>query len=364
LALARSSSAAICVVLGNEACDLDSVASALVHAQLNVDEPVALPLLQCRRAEFRLRGDSRAALRRVGIDEAERSLLFLHDDVSIDELRAWHDAGRLRLALVDHNRCTLPAPLAAAVRQVLDHHVDERRYVDDSLQLKCVRPTGSCATLVAQLAAHRLVGADADAAAAQLLLSAIVTDTINFDPKLNRTTPLDMAIARFLFDHSSNKSSSAVAFDSYCNDLFAEISRAKNDVSSLTPLELLQRDYKAADAPRLGFASLTLPLADFLAKADALAALDSFCAAQRLDTLVLCVALTEPTFRRQLALFSRDTTRFTNLLSFLPSQHSLALAPLQSLSSEHFACWEQGDLTASRKAIAPLVTSRLLLLLE
>jgi hypothetical protein len=65
---ARSSDAVICVVVGNQACDLDSVVGALVHAHLNVDHGIVLPLIQCKRDEFRLRSDTHAALRRIGVE--------------------------------------------------------------------------------------------------------------------------------------------------------------------------------------------------------------------------------------------------------------------------------------------------------
>jgi inorganic pyrophosphatase/exopolyphosphatase len=284
----------------------------------------------------------------------------LHDDISLGDLKSWHDSRRLELALVDHNRCTLSPELAGAVRQVVDHHVDERQYVDDSLRFKWIRPVGSCCTLLAQLAAHQLAAHRDDAA---LLLITIITDTINFDPALKRATPLDNTIARFLFALSAP----AVSFEQHAAAVFQEISQAKNNVSSLTPIELLSRDFKSADdGLRLGFSSITISLSEFVLKANLsndVSILEQFCKSQQIDTLVICVALTEPAvFRRQLAIFSIDNIRFEKLFSFLNTSN-LSLTLLSSSSTTtNLVFWDQGDSTASRKQILPLITQQLLLL--
>lgn len=370
LTAARSSSAPLAVVLGNQACDLDSVVSALVHARFNLagEHRVALPLIQCKRSEFRLRSDTRAALQRCGgVDAAfaERELLFLHDDISIDDLLQWHSERRLSLALVDHNNAaaTLPAALAHAVRHVVDHHVDEHQYVDDSLELKLIRPVGSCCSLITQLAAHQLTQLQHADDFNQLLLTTIATDTINFDAALKRATPFDHSIARFLF--SKINAAATISFEQYCTLAFEEISRAKNDVSALSASELLARDYKAVPSLRLGMSSLTGALETFPMHSTTLA---DFCDAQQIDTLIICTAVVaDPApFRRQLACFvaARATdadARFTKLYEFLQSSASLRLEPLAANSQPttttvpRLALFEQRDLTASRKVIAPLV---------
>jgi exopolyphosphatase len=366
LIAARSSSAPLAVVLGNQACDLDSVVSALVHARFNLagEHRVALPLIQCKRSEFRLRSDTRAALQRCGgVDAAfaERELLFLHDDISIDDLLQWHSERRLSLALVDHNNAaaTLPAALAHAVRHVVDHHVDEHRYVDDSLELKLIRPVGSCCSLIAQLTAHQLTQQQSDEFS-QLLLTTIATDTVNFDAALKRATPFDHSIARFLF--AKINPAATVSFEQYCTLAFEEISRAKNDVSALSASELLARDYKAVPSLRLGMSSLTGALETFPMQSTTLA---DFCDAQQIDTLIICTAVVaDPApFRRQLACFvaahaTDADARFTKLYEFLQSSASLRLEPLAvngQPTVPRLALFEQRDLTASRKVIAPLV---------
>jgi exopolyphosphatase len=164
-------------VVGNQSCDLDSVVSALVLSHLYG----ARALLQCRRAEFALRVDSLAVLSAASIAE----LCFLHDDVTETELLRLHAERRLRLTLVDHNRCTLPsaAALSDAIVGIVDHHQIESHL--QSQQLACplvlVEPVGSCCTLVGQLVAHCVTPSDAE-----LLLRTIAVDTLNFDAALKQ----------------------------------------------------------------------------------------------------------------------------------------------------------------------------------
>jgi exopolyphosphatase len=290
-------------VVGNESCDLDSVVSALVlarhyraHAQErdDTDESVQ-PLLPCRRAEFALRVDSLAVLSAEEVGE----LRFLHDDVSLAHLERLHADGRLRLTLVDHNRCVLPAPLGDAVVGVVDHHelCGERQH---ALRLQLVRRVGSCCTLVGQLVAHAVTPSDAE-----LLLRTIAVDTMNFDAALQRAAPLDVAVARFLH----RVAAPPLAFEPFCAAAFALVRAAKNDVAAVPLADLLRRDYKSLPEHRLGLSSVPVPAARFDERV-----LAEFCADAGVDSLIVFAALTEPPpsggFRRELAVFSRDRRLF------------------------------------------------------
>uniref|UniRef100_A0A3Q3AXP1 Prune exopolyphosphatase n=1 Tax=Kryptolebias marmoratus TaxID=37003 RepID=A0A3Q3AXP1_KRYMA len=143
----RSSGPGVHVVLGNEACDLDSMVSSLAFAyflsKVGSGEALALPLLNIRQSELVLRSDIIFLLRQTGLSP---DLLLFRDQL---DLRALHQAGRLQLTLVDHN--ILPSSdrdLEAAVVQVIDHHHLER-----SPSPSCpvtVEMVGSCTTLVTE----------------------------------------------------------------------------------------------------------------------------------------------------------------------------------------------------------------------
>ncbi|KAJ8383388.1 hypothetical protein AAFF_G00220880 [Aldrovandia affinis] len=91
------------VVLGNEACDLDSMVSALSFAYFlyktsgSSGGRAPVPVLNIPRAEFPLRSDSAFLLRESGLAAAD---LLFRDEL---DLQALHRAGLLALTLVDHN---------------------------------------------------------------------------------------------------------------------------------------------------------------------------------------------------------------------------------------------------------------------
>lgn len=95
----------LCLTVGNESCDLDSIVGALVYAhykatKLSRESPepvVSLPLLQCYKEELALNQEAVFLLDMLGIDSS--GLLYL-DDITPDVLSA---VGKLSLILVDHN---------------------------------------------------------------------------------------------------------------------------------------------------------------------------------------------------------------------------------------------------------------------
>lgn len=89
------------VLLGNEACILDSMVSALALAfyltKTSEAEDIFIPVLNIKRSELPLRGDNVFFLQAVKIPEP--ALIFWYE---ID-LLSLHQAGQLTLILVDHH---------------------------------------------------------------------------------------------------------------------------------------------------------------------------------------------------------------------------------------------------------------------
>uniref|UniRef100_A0A3Q2CX63 Prune exopolyphosphatase n=1 Tax=Cyprinodon variegatus TaxID=28743 RepID=A0A3Q2CX63_CYPVA len=182
------------VVLGNEACDVDSMVSALAFAYFLFrtagGDPPVLPLLNIRQSELVLRSDNLFLLRRTGLSP---DLLLFRDQL---DLRALHTAGRLRLTLVDHN--VLPssdADLEGAVVEVLDHHQLERK-ASPSCPVT-VEMVGSCATLVTERIIQKAPQI-LDQQLAQLLYAAMVLDCVNMAPAAGKVTPKDSQYAAAL----------------------------------------------------------------------------------------------------------------------------------------------------------------------
>ncbi|NXY80075.1 PRUN1 Exopolyphosphatase, partial [Glareola pratincola] len=183
------------VVMGNEACDLDSTVSALALAYFLAKTSPApkaafIPVLNIPRADFALRTETTFLLREQGIPAA--SLIF-RDEIDLGGL---HRAGLLSLTLVDHH--ILPgadATLEEAVVEVLDHRPLER---DRGLGCRVTaEPVGSCATLVTERIAQGPPGV-LDRPTAALLHGTILLDCVNLSPAAGKVTPRDVACVSLL----------------------------------------------------------------------------------------------------------------------------------------------------------------------
>uniref|UniRef100_A0AC11BHR4 Prune exopolyphosphatase 1 n=1 Tax=Ovis aries TaxID=9940 RepID=A0AC11BHR4_SHEEP len=220
------------VVLGNEACDLDSMVSALALAfylaKTTEAEEVFVPVLNIKRSELPLRGDNVFFLQKIHIPE---SLLIFRDEI---DLHALHQAGQLTLILVDHH--VLPksdAALEEAVAEVLDHRpIDQRHCPPCPVSVELV---GSCATLVAE---RILQGAPEilDRQTAALLHGTILLDCVNMDLKIGKATLKD--------SHYVEKLEALFPDLPSRNDIFDSLQKAKFDVSGLTTEQMLRKDQK------------------------------------------------------------------------------------------------------------------------
>ncbi|KAM5160908.1 exopolyphosphatase PRUNE1 isoform 3-T4 [Callospermophilus lateralis] len=220
------------VVLGNEACDLDSMVSALALAfyltKTNEAEEVFIPVLNIKRSELPLRGDNVFFLQKIQIPE---TILIFRDEI---DLHALHQAGQLTLILVDHH--VLPksdAALEEAIVEVLDHRPIEQKHCP--LCHVSVELVGSCATLVAE---RILQGAPEilDRQTAALLHGTIILDCVNMDIKIGKATPKDNEYVEkleALFPDLPKR-----------NDIFDFLQKAKFDVSGLNTEQILRKDQK------------------------------------------------------------------------------------------------------------------------
>ncbi|NP_001290171.1 exopolyphosphatase PRUNE1 isoform 3 [Homo sapiens] len=220
------------VVLGNEACDLDSTVSALALAfylaKTTEAEEVFVPVLNIKRSELPLRGDIVFFLQKVHIPE---SILIFRDEI---DLHALYQAGQLTLILVDHHILSKSdTALEEAVAEVLDHRPIEPKHCPPchvSVEL-----VGSCATLVTE---RILQGAPEilDRQTAALLHGTIILDCVNMDLKIGKATPKDSKYVEkleALFPDLPKR-----------NDIFDSLQKAKFDVSGLTTEQMLRKDQK------------------------------------------------------------------------------------------------------------------------
>lgn len=340
------------VVLGNEACDLDSMVSALTLAfylakTTEVGE-VFVPVLNIMRSELPLRGDNIFFLQKIGIPE---SLLIFRDEI---DLHALHQAGQLTLTLVDHH--VLPksdAALEEAVAEVLDHRPIEQTHCPTchvSVEL-----VGSCATLVTE---RILQGAPEilDRQTAALLHGTIILDCVNMDLKIEKATAKDNKYVEkleALFPDLPKR-----------NDIFDSLQKAKFDISELTTEQMLRKDLKtiSRQGAKVAVSAIYMDLQAFLQRSSLITDLHVFCQAHNFDVLVAMTIFfnthNEP--MRQLAVFCPHAALRMTICGVLEHSHSPPLN-LTSTPSTHpnLQAYLQGNTQVSRKKLLPLLQKAL-----
>ncbi|NWY69019.1 PRUN1 Exopolyphosphatase, partial [Erithacus rubecula] len=339
------------VVMGNEACDLDSTVSALALAYfLAQSSPRAavVPVLNIPRAELALRTETTFLLRERGIPAAS---LVCRDEI---DLRALHRAGLLSLTLVDHH--LLPgadAALDEAVVEVLDHRPLERRRAAPCRVT--VEPVGSCATLVAERILQGPPGV-LDRTTAALLHGTILLDCINLSPAAGKVTPRDEACVALLEERFPD----LPARDA----VFGALQAAKFDVTGLSTEQMLRKDLKVIsnDEVLVGISGVFEDLETFLLRPGLLQDLESFCQDRGYAGLVaMTVSFNErhePT--RKLAVYSQQEPLRSTLCRALEeaTAPALLLRPLPS-RGPGLAAYAQGNATATRKKVLPILRAAL-----
>ncbi|KAG5350390.1 putative exopolyphosphatase [Termitomyces sp. T112] len=272
------------VVMGNEAGDLDSVASSIAYAWLlsEVHNKPSIPLLQLERDDLDLRAENTHALSLAGITQPKEQLLFLTDLAPFSLTAPTAAFPSHTFALVDHNTLasayTFQNPLAT-VTDILDHHADEGNHLNASPRI--IIPSGSCTSHVSALFPPEI-----PATLATLLLTGILIDTNGLKPG-GKALDIDHTAAAFLAPHStlasqlslaSISSPRADAFtqpeDLYnttaIKDLTHRLKNLKGSIDHLSARDLLRRDYKeyVLDVPgagsiRVGLASVPVRLREW-----------------------------------------------------------------------------------------------------
>ena len=334
----------VTVVMGNEAADLDSMASAFLFAYyLFRTEPEAnpRPLINIPRGDFKLRTEAVFLFREAGIDE---SLLNFSDDLDLEKLA---DKQTLKLVLVDHNKlASSQARFEGLITAILDHHADEGSYPKTAAV--DIRPVGSTATIVAERFLENAPDA-LDSTVGTLLLGTILLDTVNLDPEAGRVTDADRAVVEKLATLTGKEPQA----------LFDKLQFEKFNVSSLGSYDLLRKDYKEwqMGSVKCGISSVLLSAQEWRQKdPDLTQAFRQYVQERRLDMLLAMNAFTTPTFTRQLGVYVREDDLRRRLLEFLKGSN-LELEPLEGGGDEDaLVFFRQNNLGMSRKKLQPLLS--------
>ena len=346
---ALDSDRAMHFVLGNEASDLDSMASSVMYAyyagQATADEnsPVILPLINIPRADFKLRTEAVYLFDTTGVDL--ESLLFA-DEVDLDRLQ---ETNRLHLTLVDHNKlASSQSRYQELVEAIIDHHEDEGLY--PQIASRTIESVGSAASLISE----KIIQDKPefiDEGTGKLLLGTILLDTVNLDPEAKRVTPKDEEIAGVLLKRTAADQKA----------LFDKLQFEKFNVSSLGTYDLLRKDYKEwqMGSVKCGIGSVLIPLKAWIEKdPDISEGFASYLKERGLDLLLAMNAYTDPDFHRDLAVFSPDQGLRQKVIAHLEAM-GLGLKPidLRELKGKgNISFFVQGDLSKSRKKLQPILS--------
>lgn len=334
-------------VVGNEAADLDSMASAVLYAYFRAatdtnTSNAYIPLINIPRADFKLRTEAVYLFEQAGIDPATLIFADEFDPATIAKKR------EVSLILVDHNRPTgALTQLEDRVVGVVDHHADEGLFTD--AEVRMIEPVGSAATLVAEA---MMAGDPAliEDGAASLLVGTILLDTVNMDPDAKRVTPRDKAIAEKLLARTGANQ----------QELFDALQREKFNVSTLNSADLLRKDYKewTLGGVQLGISSVLLPIDDWLEKdPDLPGSLATFAKKRKLDVLLSMNAFTSPSFTRELVVYCADKELRERVVAFLEaSELQLNRKPGDGVDPST-ALYAQGNVAISRKKLQPLLAA-------
>uniref|UniRef100_A0A670Z4Q4 DHHA2 domain-containing protein n=1 Tax=Pseudonaja textilis TaxID=8673 RepID=A0A670Z4Q4_PSETE len=335
----RATPEAIHVVMGNEACDLDSTVSTLVLAYF--------------------------LAKRI----PEKDLVF-RDEI---DLAGLHKAGLLTLTLVDHH--VLPSKdsaLEAAVVEVVDHRpLEWERRPPCKVTVELV---GSCTTLVTErLLQARVPTLDSQIAA--LLYGTILLDCVNMAVEAGKATPRDACCISRLESMFSELQPR--------NRVFDALQRAKFDVSGLTTEQMLRKDLKSlvSKTATVAISAVYMSLQDFLHRPGLEQDLATFCH-QKGFGLLIAMAISFGDHKkpfRQLAVYSPQAAfqeagayvsptsqdllnPFLGFWLFFQVCQALegSTNPSLGLSRLETPCpavraYQQGNIGASRKKLLPIV---------
>ncbi|KAI0059968.1 DHH phosphoesterase [Artomyces pyxidatus] len=242
------------IVMGNEAGDLDSLASAIAYAWYATTHlnQLTIPLLQTARADLHLRAENLHALALAGIAPDR---LLTSDELPPNPTD--------KFALVDHNSLSSRFLPSAHVTAVVDHHADEGRHLDARPRIVEV-PTGSCSSLVTRLFSTEWPDG-ATPEVARLLLCAIVIDTGGLKPG-GKAEAADRAAAAFLcgragMDGGAALTDGQVYENREVRELSETLAAKKASVAHLGPRDLLRRDYKEYEYALSGGGAVLVGLA-------------------------------------------------------------------------------------------------------
>ena len=359
-------------VIGNQSADLDSITCALVYGYIKSSTPEArkadkyiIPIANIPSSELKLRPELTALLKHADLKPS--------DLITLDDLGKLHEilpAERTDWTLVDHNVLLgdLGEHFSKQVTGVIDHHDDEGKVPQDA-EPRVIEKTGSCNSHVINYSRENWdslsSGKDAtkwDAEVAKLALGAILIDTVDLKAK-DKVTDHDRQAVDYLESKiaASNEHGEAYNRDAF----FKEINDAKSDLDALSLEEILRKDYKQWNEKSLilGISSCVRSIEYLMEKEKQFTpALMDFANERKLDLYAVMTSHNDSgDFARQLLLIAVTEGEAVKVVEKFVKQHAEeaqleeSKTKLDECSAKWIRLWEQKNLAASRKQIAPML---------
>ncbi|CCW64207.1 unnamed protein product [Phytomonas sp. EM1] len=227
------------VVLGNEAGDMDSVVGSICLAMFLDSQPEygmtpVIPAINFPLDELPLRTDVYHLFHQIGLDISSL-ISVIPSTTTIDHAGNYLDLVDLlpNIVLYDHNQLSVSQSfLNNNVVGIVDHHFDNKLYVEQTNRLRVIETVGSACTLVAEL--YKEAGITVPYPI--LFLSTIILDTVNFDSQQQKTTLKDVKMFEWLSSMMPEK------IDSH--KVFEKLSEWRRDIFGLSLEQNFKRDYK------------------------------------------------------------------------------------------------------------------------
>lgn len=370
-------------VTGNQSADMDSVVSALSYAyfQYHHDPNVTLiPLINIPKNDFQLRRDIVLLLLSHSI--SDDNLFFVED---FAKLTTKEPAATTEVILVDH--CNIQGDLLTdalaqhriKVTSIIDHHADENVFLD--AHPRVIQLNGSCSSLVFNYWYDQFNNKSIfkNNEVVQLLLGPLLIDTSNMTLKVEENDVIAFKHYGELLELESNVSQFQLTDTTTdLNSFYSQLKKAKKDLDGFKFYDILRKDYKQFKfvneskntTASVGFSSLGKSFYWILTKYSEKEILDTFKSVVedlKLDVLVITTSYTNKetsAYTREFGYFYQDS-RFAQLAELA--------APKLQLNSEiykkatvndkitslaenvNFKVYNQGDITASRKQVVPVV---------
>lgn len=342
------------IVLGNESCDTDSSISSIALSYfLHFHKPskiptnsLIIPVQNVSKENFPFRTDTCHLYKEIGLP---LDLLVYKDQLNFETLI---ETKKVTTSLVDHHVLTESQKiLESTVVQIFDHRPRDLNASWDQNKVDLIiDQVGSCTTLIAD---HIISTADSllFKEIGYLLYATIIFDTQSLSPESKRAKELDFKIAEYL--------ETKFSFPDRREDLYKKIWRAHNDVSQLTPQQILVKDCKVVK--KIPVPGLPMLVEDFLKLDGAYEAIRLFTIDNNVSLLVVIGIDTTEIIKRDIAIyFTTDGEKLMDrLLEMLCNCQKVKGYDFQFKEIEtkfqDIKCFRQENITLSRKQIIPII---------